>query len=353
MKSTTRSLTTFFTISALVASTASLSAQVTTNPVGYVTQNVADGADGKFGISMEQASILSGAVADSVVGSVINSSQDPSAATSGHYVQFTSGNLVGHWFQVFSSDTGSITVAEDLESLGALGADTFKVVPFWTLSSLFSGDFPVSTDVFSPAAQVLMNDVTATGINLAPNLNYAYHDGSSGFVAAGWYNVSDAFSGPQDDVIVAPNTFITIRNQSGGAYALVISGAVPVNVLSVAVVADASIVNDNLIYNPYPTEITLSTSALTDIVAVSSNVFAPVDQVIVYGSPTGLNPSPDKNYAYHDGSSGFVAAGWYNVSDAFGGSRDSITIPAGGAFIIRKAAGSTSGYWTAAIPYTL
>jgi uncharacterized protein (TIGR02597 family) len=301
---------------------------------------------------MEQAAVLATSV-DSVASGVVTVSVDASATSDSHYLQFSDGVLAGQWFQVSASSATSITVAEDLEALGAAASDTFRVVPFWTLSTLFGTDFPVSTDPFTPVAEILGNDVTGVGINKAPASNYAYHDGSSGFVSAGWFDVSNAFGGTVDNQKLAPNTFITIRNQSGSNYSLVLAGAVPTVALSTGVVSDPSSRNDNLVYNPYPADIQLSLSALINVVDVSTDPFSPVSEVVVYESFTGLNPAPTANYAYHDGSSGFVAAGWFNVSDAFGGTQDTVTIPQGGAFIIRKGAGTPSGYWTASLPYTL
>jgi uncharacterized protein (TIGR02597 family) len=325
---------------------------VETDPVGYLTFTAADAADTKFGLPMEQAAVLSTSV-DSVASGAVTVSVDASAASDSHYLQFSDGALAGQWFQVSTSSATSITVAEDLEALGAAAGDTFRVIPFWTLSTLFGADFPVSTDPFTPVAEILGNDVTGIGINKAPASNYAYHDGSSGFVSAGWFDVSNAFGGTVDDQKLSPDTFITIRNQSGSEYSLVLAGAVPTLPLSIGVVADASSRNDNLVYNPYPADIQLSLSSLIDVVDVSTDPFSPLTEVVVYESFTGLNPAPTANYAYHDGSSGFVAAGWFNVSNAFGGTQDTVTIPQGGAFIIRKGAGTSSGYWTASLPYTL
>jgi uncharacterized protein (TIGR02597 family) len=336
---------------AALLSFSSLSA-VETDPVGYLTFTAADAADTKFGLPMEQAAVLATSV-DSVATGTVTVSVDASATSDSHYLQFSDGALAGQWFQVSASSATSITVAEDLEALGAAASDSFRVIPFWTLSTLFGTDFPVSTNVFAADAQVLGNDVTGVGINKAPNANYAYHDGSSGFVAAGWFDVNNAFGGSADDQKLAPNTFITIRNQSGSEFSLVLAGAVPTVALSTGIVADPSSQNDNLVYNPYPADIQLSLSSLTDVVDVSTNVFSPLTQVVVYESFSGLNPSPSANYAYHDGSSGFVAAGWFNVNNAFGGTQDTVTIPQGGAFIIRKGAGTPSGYWTASLPYTL
>ena len=336
---------------ALTGLTTSLFGQtVTTDPVGYVTFTAADAVDTKFGLPMEQAAILETS-ADTVAADTVTTSVDASSASTSHYLQFTSGTLIGKWFQVSSSTATSITVVGDLT--GASDGDTFKVVPFWTLATLFGTDFPVTADVFTPGTQVILNDVSAVGINKAPAFNYSYHDGSSGFVSPGWFNVNDIFAGTQDDTLLGPDTFITIRNLSGSTYSLVVPGAVPTVTLSLAIDSDASSENDNLVYNPYPADIQLSLSSLTDVVDVSTDVFSPTTQVIVYESFTGLNPSPSANYAYHDGSSGFVLEGWFNSSDIFAGLQDTVTIPAGGAFIIRKGAGTPSGYWTAALPYTL
>jgi uncharacterized protein (TIGR02597 family) len=329
----------------------SLSA-VETDPVGYLTFTAANSVDTKFGLPMERPAVLSTTV-DSVASGVVNVSVDASATSDSHYLQFSDGALAGQWFQVSSSSATSITVAEDLESLGAAASDNFRVIPFWTLSSLFGTDFPVSTNVYSADAQVLGNDVTSIGQNKAPNANYAYHDGSSGFVAAGWFNANNPFAGNFDDEKLSPDTFITIRNQSGSDFNLVLAGSVPTIPLSIGVVADPATVNDNLVYNPYPAAIQLSLASLTGVVDVSTNVYAPLTQVVVYESFAGLNPAPTANYAYHDGSSGFVDAGWFNANNAFAGPQDTVTIPQGGAFIIRKGAGTPSGYWTASLPYTL
>ena len=329
----------------------SLSA-VETDPVGYVTFTAADSVDTKFGLPMERPAVLATSV-DSVTSGTVSVSVDASAASDSHYLQFSDGALAGQWYQVSSSTATSITVAEDLETLGAATDDSFRVIPFWTLSTLFGTDFPVSTDIFTPVAQVLGNDVLSVGVNKAPTSNYAYHDGSGFIIGAGWFDVNSPFAGSADDQILAPNTFITIRNQSGSEVSLVLPGAVPTVALSVGITSDVASANDNLVYNPYPADIELELSSLRDVVDTSTDIFTPLTQVVVYESFSGLNPSPTANYAYHDGSGFIIGAGWYDVNSPFAGSADTVTIPQGGAFIIRKGAGTPSGYWTASLPYTL
>ena len=329
----------------------SLSA-VETDPVGYVTFTAADSVDTKFGLPMERPAVLATSV-DSVTSGTVSVSVDASAASDSHYLQFSDGVLAGQWYQVSSSTATSITVAEDLETLGASADDSFRVIPFWTLSTLFGTDFPVSTDIFTPVAQVLGNDVSSVGVNKAPTTNYAYHDGSSFIIGAGWFDVNNPFSGSTDDQILAPNTFITIRNQSGSEVSLVLPGAVPTVALSIGIASDGASANDNLVFNPYPADIELELSSLRDVVDTSTDIFTPLTQVVVYENFGGLNPSPTANYAYHDGSSFIIGAGWFDVNSPFAGSADTVTIPQGGAFIIRKGAGTPSGYWTASLPYTL
>jgi uncharacterized protein (TIGR02597 family) len=333
----------------LVALLMTVQLSVETDPVGYLTFTAADAVDTKFGLPMEEAKVLATSVV-SVTSGTVTVSVDASVVSNAHYLQFSSGALAGQWFEVSSSTADSVTVAEDLQSLGAAASDTFKIVPFWTLSSLFGTNFAVSTDIFTPVAQVLGNDVLSVGVNKAPVSNYAYHDGSSFIIGAGWFDVSDLSS--KDDQKLAPNTFITIRNISGSEISLVVPGAVPTVALSTGIASDAAAVNDNLVYNPYPAVIELGLSSLQDVVDTSSDPFYPLTQVVVYESFDGINPSPTANYAYHDGSS-LLTTGWFDVSNPFAGDKATVTIPEGGAFIIRKGAGTPSAYWTASLPYTL
>lgn len=337
--------------SALALTSVNAQTSVTSDVVGYVTYSTADGVDSKLGIPMVKP-VSSDAISSLTAGTLTVSS-DSSALDTGNYIQFTSGSLDGLWFQVSTANSTSITVAENLETLGAVATDSFDVYEAWTLSSLFGTSFPVSTDVFSPVAQILTNDVTSTGINKAPTGNFAYHDGTSGFVDAGWYDVNDSFGGNKDNEPLLPDTFITIRNETGSQIDTVIAGSVPSEPIAFSINA-GSVENDNLIYNPYPTDVQLSLSGLQGAIAVSTDVFSPTEQIIVYSSsPSGLNPSPTFNYAYHDGTSGIIGAGWFDVNDTFGGSSNTVTIPAGGAFLIRKAAGGSDSSWTASLPYSL
>ena len=180
---------------AALLSVSSLAAQTaTTAPVGYVTSTAADASDTYVGtVLSEQIALTS--VASGVAGAVVSTAstlvEDAYNAT--HYVLFTTGAKDGQWYEVVDTTTNSVVLETDVAALGVTTGDEFKVIKFWTLATLFpsSSGFAVSVNPFSPVAQVLLNNLEATGINLSSASSYFYHDGSSPILSntAGWYQV--------------------------------------------------------------------------------------------------------------------------------------------------------------------
>jgi len=197
---------------------------------------------------------------------------------------------------------------------------------------------------------VLLNNLTAAGVNLSSSASYFYHDGSSGFLSAGWYQSGTL--GASNSVALSPETYFTVRNQSGGDFDVIVSGAVPVDALGTTVSSE-TFTQDNQLVNPYPSGLALDNSALVAVVNASSNVFSPGDTVVLFeNTGTGINRSSVASYFYHDGTSGFLSAGWYQSGSL--AASGSVEIPAGGAFWIRKAAGSAQvAEWNPPVPYTL
>ena len=326
---------------------------VTTAPVGYVTQTATDGDDVLVHPQMLPGSSLVGSPTDITAGVLTLGSGlvDDELVVAAHYVLFTSGALSGEWFQVTANSATTVEVAEDLVALGALDSDAVSVVPFWTLDTLFPGGegFPASSSVIAPVALVLLNDVTSVGTNLSAGSAYFYHDGAQ--IAAGWYLNGD-FSGTKE-VLISPETYFTIRNNSGVDSAFVVTGNAPVDELATKVGRLAASAQDNQLVNPYPAPLSLADSQLFESGAVtaSSSVIAPVDLVLIYENSdgSGTNVSTSRSYFYHDGSQ--IAAGWYANGD-FSGTKDTDTIPAGGAFIVRKASGAAGTViWSPTVPY--
>ncbi|MDG1667466.1 MAG: TIGR02597 family protein [Opitutae bacterium] len=331
---------------------------VATDPVGYVTLTVNGNSDAKLGVPLSQAATLVTAVSSVASNTITVASTVPDVTTASHFVLVTTdgGSLEGNWYQVTGYTSTTITVAEDLATLGLAASDTISVIPFWTLNTLLpdGGALPKSADVFAPSAQLAVYDVNDTGINLIPSVSYLYHSGEQG--PAGWYDVNDVNAGPQGSAVLSPETFVTVINDTGAVANLVLVGSVPTNVRSTSVLSTSAASQDSLIFNPYPSPILLNDSNLvTDgALRASSDVFAPTDQLLVFSStPTGYNALPDIYLLYHDGSQG--PAGWYDVNDINGGEIGATySIPEGSAFIVRRSAGSDEVFsWNPPTPYAL
>jgi uncharacterized protein (TIGR02597 family) len=342
---------------ALLASSA-FAQGVATNPVGYVTVEAKNGSDTYVGLTLTKASDLTTSVA-SVSGLDINVTESVAGSFAfTHYVLFSSGSQAGQWFEVTANDAGSLTLSggegvTDLGvDLGILADDAFKVIGFWEVNQVFPDGvgFAASADVFGPTSLIFINNLEAAGTNLSAAGSYFYHDGSSGFKAAGWYENGTLAN--SNDLRLSPDTYFTIRNSSGADFSFTLPGNVPVDVIGTSVLSDTA-AQDNQLVNPYPADLTLATSGLTDVVAVSANVFGPTDLVFLLDNDTvGTNKSALASYFYHDGSSGFKAAGWYENGTLT--AADSIVIPAGAAFVVRKAAGAVAlAAWNPPAPYSL
>ena len=320
---------------------------VSTDPVGYTTTNVPAGDDALFGISLTQGTELSGA-ASGVSGASfdVESTLTVDQFNNTHYVLATSGSNAGQWSEVVDTTTSSIETADSLLA----NDDTFLVIPFWTLSTLFvdGGGVGASADPFNPTGLVLLNDLAAVGENLSPAAAYFYS--STGPSGAGWYRNGDfQFS---DDVAIAPGTYITVRNSTLESMSIIVSGVVPVDIVGSEIAGLSAQNQDNQVVNPYPTTLTLANSGLTDVVGAAADPFNPDDLVLVFDSEgsSGQNISPSNAYFYS--AAGPSGAGWYRNGD-FQFSND-VELPAGGAFIIRKGADSDQILsWNPPVPYSL
>jgi len=320
---------------------------VATDPVGYVTTMTPTGDDALIGLPLTQATAFAGA-ADSVSGAEVTVSATlvADAYNNTHYALATSGANAGQWSEVIATAVDSITTSEELLA----ATDTFDVIPFWTLATAFvdGAGIGASADPFNPTTTVLLNDLNASGTNISPAKVYFYS--SAGPSGPGWYeNGTFTFS---DDVRLSPETYLTIRNDSGSLLATTVTGSVGTSVSGTTVVGVAGAAQDNQLVNPYPTGITLAASGLTDVVAPAADPFNPLDTVLVYDieGTSGKNISPATIYFYS--SAGPSGPGWYeNGTFTFS---NAVVIPAAGAFIVRKGPGDDETLaWNPPVPYTL
>jgi len=346
MKSTSLTLAAAAVLAALPLANAQ-NVTATTDPVGFVNFTVNANSDQPIGVPLQKAPIFQGTVT-SVTGSQVGFSTAVSLSGT-CYLSVGSGNSTGRWEVIASVSNNTITLTSPIPGLEV--GNSVTVRPFWTLSSLLpnGGGIPASSDLTLPVAFVLTNNPAATGINIPASNFYVYHSGEQ--LPAGWYDANTFDSA--SDVIVSPEVYMTIRNQTGSSIQVPIVGNVPVNNFGVSVVRNATLPQDNLIYNQFPASVTLGSSALVSSGAVrpSSDLTLPEDIVLFFDSSnTGLNPAASRFFAYHSGEQ--LPAGWYDINTF--DSADNVVIPAGAAFTIRKAAGSaTEVTWNPSTPYTL
>ena len=320
---------------------------VETDPVGYITTTTPSGDDSLIGLPLTQAIVFSGETA-SVVGAeaTVSSTFTLDAYNGTHYALATSGANAGTWSKILDTGTNSITTQEVLLS----ATDTFDIIPFWTLGTAFANGAGIgaAADPFNPSTTVSVNDLSGVGTNLSSLATYFYYAGPS--PAAGWYQTGTF--GVSDDLILSPDTYLMIRNSSADPLDTIVSGTVPTSVVGSSVEGVASAAQDNQLSNPYPSGLTLSTSGLTDVVAPAADPFNPTDTVLLYDneSTDGQNISSSATYFYFAGPS--PAAGWYQTGTFADG--NNVTIPAGGALIVRKGAGDDEVLdWNPPLPYTL
>ena len=334
------SVASFFFLSSLSA--------VQTDPVGYVTTTTPSGDDSLIGLPLTQTISFTG-VTDSATGAVatVSSTLVLDAYNNTHYALATSGANAGQWSEILDTAVNSIETNEVLLSAN----DTFDIIPFWTLATAFPGGNGIgaSSVPTNPSTTVSLNNLNAAGINLSSAGTYFYFAGNQA-PGPGWYQTgSFAVS---NDLVLSPETYITIRNNSASPLETIVAGAVPTSVAGTTVTGVASAAQDNQLVNPYPADLTLATSGLTDVVAAAANALNPLDTVSIYDieNTSGQNISSAATYFYFSGPT--PAAGWYQTG-TFAPS-DAVKIPGGGAFVVRKGLGDNEVLdWNPPLPYSL
>lgn len=278
-----------------------------------------------------------------------------------YYVRVTDGDTKGRWSTIASNTAGEI-VLKDTSFIGDIAAgDKFKVVKHVTLSQAFPdalrgisfresglkttivfGNPVVSLDQDNIGTRVIAfpdPSVSAPSIgpNKVPSRIYVYGDGS-------WRNTGSIGTSADDDIL-PPDQYFFVRNStSDEKLTFIPSGNVSFEPKAVQLVSDAGSDNDVVIGGTVKAiklkDLALGgTSAFVDSVITTTIVFGnPVttlttknDQLLVFGATGDV---PQKVYVYADGH-------WRNTS-AIGTVADDDEIPASGAFIIRKVAGSST-----------
>lgn len=131
-----------------------------------------------------------------------------------HYLTFTSASSRSGWsYRIAENDPASVTIdlaGDDLA--GVAEGDTFEVIPFWTLGTLFpDGNETIHESsgllVSERGTEILFFDRDTANVNLAPSRKFFQTD-------AGWREVAPGFPAA-DEVIIPPGSSFVIRHPAG------------------------------------------------------------------------------------------------------------------------------------------
>lgn len=276
-----------------------------------------------------------------------------------YYVQIgaheTTNPNEGRLYRVTANDAGSLTVDLQGDDLSAIAAGTrISVIPYWTLGTLFPAaqaniTFTPSGSGFLPQTQILIPDSVSTGVNLAPNV--VYHYLANGTVT-GWRKVGDPVTTDHADDLLPPGGYFLVRHANGAPpTSLVLAGSVATAKTSVPLWTNASSAQDNFLSLPQPVDATLDTLGLSPAngnFTASANGFLLKDQLLVFdqGAPI-MNRAPTHVYFY---VSNGANVGWRQAGGRITADHGADVIPAGSAFILRKAssASAVTPFWTSA-----
>jgi uncharacterized protein (TIGR02597 family) len=346
---------------------------VSSDPVGFNSITALGNSDTRFSVPLHRTQAYQGAVA-SVSGNVITLSGTPGftasqfvyasgTQTDTFYVEFATGAKSGLSYTVASNDASSVTLNLNGDTLSSVAAgDTLRIIPYWTLNTLFPSQAGISTtsaiNGTGSLTQILMPDLTNPGVDLTSPATYYYYSGTS-FGGPGWRKLAGGFTNIKNDDVIPPDVAVVVR-QNGVATSslLTATGAVPTNGRKYVIGTLASNTpQDNAIAIDVPVTLSLTQSNLFESGAFAGTTAingTSGDQLLVFDDTVaGFDKNPTATYYYYTGTS-FGGAGWRKLAGGFTNIKNTDTpFQPGSGFIIRKQATSnaTAAVWSLPLPY--
>jgi len=324
----------------LLGAGAAIGQTATTEPVGFISLNIAGGGS----VASPKLSLISATLTRPILyqglitgisGTTITVSLTPAApwavgafsgANGSHYVEIVSTAVPsrsGTLSDIVSTPTtNTLVTSGDLSVNQAAVGDTVRVRKDVTIADLFG---------VTNSAGLLASDDASTAdeiqvYNGSSSVSYFYYTGSEGF-PAGWYNTS-TFE-PAGSNPIAPNEAVVVKRKAAGALSVTSVGSVKTGNTIFAVVGGL-----NVLGTASAKGLTLDTSGLKTGDNISgikpSDDASTADEVTLYDGPTTAS------YFYYTGSEGFPA-GWYNVATFEGAG--SVVIAPGTSFVVNRKGG--------------
>jgi len=352
-----KSFPSLLVVAATLFAATGLNAEITavTDPVGFMTIELPVGSDTIVAAPLTKAPVFQGAVT-SQNGFVITATGASfgDLTTTPHYVQAADGLQAGMIFDVQTNSSTTITLVDNgVQPTGLSAGVQIKVIPYWTLGTLFpASDQGVS---FTPSAgtlgfqrrtQIFIPDITGSGPNrVAANLYY--------FVTNTYWRNTSGGSNNFNNTPILPDSYFIVRNPTNAASGLKLTVAGSVNMGPMAVQLDSfsNKLNDNYVSLGRPVDITLNDLGLISSGAFTQSLgtlgFLRRDQLMVFNNAaTNFNKVPTTLYYYVTNS------GWKSTSS---GTNDvgNAVIPAAVGYVIRKVTNNGTGtqFWTNTVSF--
>lgn len=289
----------------LCGASSALFAQTTssTPPIGFIRKDCPANSDTRLSIPLERQAEYVGPLA-AITGNVLTVEGTPGwspnqfqyaegTQNEKYYVLFLSGTRLGRDFDVSANGDNTLTLDLGNDTLeGVVAGDRIKLLPHWTLDAAFpDGEGVQASSIFQQETELLVQDGSTAGINLAPVKTYFYTDSWKDFNNVG---------GDAGSEVIRPHEPLLVRNRSNATSAIFV-GVVPTNTLSVPLrIPAGNGQQDNFVALSRPVPVRLRDAGLEDSFAVSPSTFLLTDQLLVYDdTQIVINKSPRYTY-YRD-----------------------------------------------------
>jgi len=318
-----------------LASAASALAQTTatTDPVGFITLNIAGtGGTSSTAISFKGLGLTrpveyQGA-AEAVTANTVTDDQATwtdnqfNGANGAFYLEISSGPGAGTTYDITATSAANkrITLAQNLATgITASPASpvSFKIRRHWTIASVFGanneGGLGAGQDASTADVIQLWNGVGYDGF---------YYQSGAAIGGVGWRSPSDVFANAGGRVIY-PDDGLVIRRKQSGAAAVVLMGAVKTGQTSFPIQPGT-----NIVANACAAPVTLGSSGLQASGLAAGGDASAADLVLIW------NGQGYEGYYYQSGSP-IGGVGWRSGSDVFADASGT-QIPVGAAVIIKR-----------------
>lgn len=254
--------------------------------------------------------------------------------TNTYYAIILSGAQEGDYFTITENGTNTLHLDLDGGSIAEiLPGDRVRIIPYWTLGTIFSGGQSVHSSDFDFArkTEILLPDIERSGINVSPQETYFYMDY--------WRRFPDI--GPdRSDQVILPDMFIWVRHRIATATEATAHGRVLHSKFRIPLRRLSSGRQDNQIALPRPSLMSPMELGLRQSGAFRESPFSfpASDSLLVYRSDTSvLNRAPEETYFFANGY-------WQKFPETISYDDLKVISPAGG-FILRLTAAPDSVMW--------